>query len=193
MATLTGGDRFEARIKELSKNIAKGGTLRVGWPESSTYEDGTLVGLVAAIQEFGARVTIPEHEQTVYRMLNKAQTEFLKAGRFVKKSKANWSETYTIGEYTVNIPPRPFLRNTINENSAHWVQQIASLLQANNYDAKKVLRLMGPEIVGQVQASIEKMQDPPNAPSTVAKKGFNNPLIDSGKMRREVNYEVEGD
>ena len=193
MAKLTGGEKFQARISELSQGLSKGAKLSVGWPEDSTYSDGTLVGMVAAIQEFGAQITIPEHDTTLYRMLNKAQTEFLRGGKFVKKSKANWSETATVGEYNVNIPPRPFLRNAIRENSPDWADQIANLLQSNNYNAKRVLRLMGPEIVGQVQDSIDKLMDPPNAPSTVRKKGFDNPLIESGKMKNTVSYEVEGD
>ena len=193
MAKLTGGDAFCERLDQISEGVTKGGKLSVGWPEDSTYSDGTLVGMVAAIQEFGAQITIPEHDTTLYRMLNKAQTEFLRGGKFVKKSKANWSETATVGEYNVNIPPRPFLRNAIRENSPDWADQIANLLQSNNYNAKRVLRLMGPEIVGQVQDSIDKLMDPPNAPSTVRKKGFDNPLIESGKMKNTVSYEVEGD
>lgn len=193
MAVLKGGEAFTRRLSEIAKGVKKGATLRIGWPENERYpdKDGTLVGLVAAIQEFGARATIPAHEQTVYRMLNKAQTEFLKGGRFVKKSKANWSETHQVAEYTVMIPPRPFMRNTINENSGDWVEQIANLLQANNYDAEKVMNMMGHEIVGQVQASIDKFVDPPNAPSTIRKKGFDKPLVDSKIMRKTVNFEVK--
>jgi hypothetical protein len=31
-----------------------------------------------------------------------------------------------------------------------------------------------------------------NAPSTIKKKGRNEPLVDSGEMRRRVNFRVEG-
>lgn len=57
---LKGGDKLTAHLAELSKKLAKGGTLRVGFLEGSTYPDGTSVPLVASIQEFGApKVGIP--------------------------------------------------------------------------------------------------------------------------------------
>ena len=89
-----------------------------------------------------------------------------------------------------NQPPRPFLRLAIQENSPYWAPQIAALLQANDYDATVVLNLMGAEIVGQVQDSIDKLMEPPLAPSTIAAKGFDKPLISSNLMRSTVTYEV---
>jgi hypothetical protein len=50
---------------------------------------------------------------------------------------------------------------------------------------------MGELIQGQLQDSIRDLQTPPNAASTVRKKGFNNPLIDHGDMLRQVNFEVK--
>ena len=49
---------------------------------------------------------------------------------------------------------------------------------------------MGAEIVGQVQDSIDELMDPPLALSTIAKKGFEKPLVDSGLMRNTVTYEI---
>lgn len=57
---LKGGDKLTARLAEISKKLAKGGTLKVGFLSGGTYPDGTSVPLVAAIQEFGApRAGIP--------------------------------------------------------------------------------------------------------------------------------------
>ena len=35
------------------------------------------------------------------------------------------------------------------------------------------------------------MKTPENAPSTIAKKGSSNPLIDTGEMRSKVSHEVK--
>lgn len=54
MATLRGGDKFQAALREISKKISRPATLRVGFLEGSSYPDGTSVPMVAAINEFGA-------------------------------------------------------------------------------------------------------------------------------------------
>ena len=51
---LTGGDKLEARLKEILEKVSKAGVLRVGFLEGATYQDGTSVPMVAAIQEYGA-------------------------------------------------------------------------------------------------------------------------------------------
>jgi hypothetical protein len=56
MATISGGGKLEAALAEIAKDLSKAATLSVGFMENATYPDakGTLVPLVAAIQEFGA-------------------------------------------------------------------------------------------------------------------------------------------
>jgi len=92
-----------------------------------------------------------------------------------------------------NQPPRPFFRRMIKEKSPEWPQAIAGLLVANDYDAEKVLALTGAAIAGQLQQSIVDFVDPPLSPVTVALKGHDKPLNDSGVMLKSVSYEVEGD
>jgi hypothetical protein len=54
MATISGGDKLAARLKELSAGLKKGASVQIGFLEGATYPDGTSVPMVAAIQEFGA-------------------------------------------------------------------------------------------------------------------------------------------
>ena len=54
MATISGGAKLVARLAELSKNVTKSAELSVGFMSGATYPDGTLVSLVAVVQEFGA-------------------------------------------------------------------------------------------------------------------------------------------
>jgi hypothetical protein len=64
------------------------------------------------------------------------------------------------------IPPRPFMRTTIAENSGHWGSDVAKLLAANGMDAKVALGLMGIEIQEEVEQSIIDMDSPANSPVT---------------------------
>lgn len=54
MVAIRGGDKLQARLAELSKRVSKASEVRVGFLEGATYEDGTPVAMVAAIQNFGA-------------------------------------------------------------------------------------------------------------------------------------------
>jgi hypothetical protein len=60
MATIRGGDKFEAALAVLAHKLARKETLRVGFLENATYPNGTPVAMVAAIQNYGApKVRIP--------------------------------------------------------------------------------------------------------------------------------------
>lgn len=97
------------------------------------------------------------------------------------------------GAPAAGIPARPFFSNMVREKSPNWGKSLANILVTNNYDAKKSLALMGEGIGSQLQDSIQKLADPANADSTVARKGFNKPLIETGHMINSVGYEVDGE
>lgn len=94
---------------------------------------------------------------------------------------------------TDTIPTRPFFRSMIAKHSGTWGVQLAKAMSHYNEDADKALGLMGEVIKGQLQDEIVQFSTPANAPSTIAAKGFNNPLIDTGHMRNSVDYVVGGD
>lgn len=88
-------------------------------------------------------------------------------------------------------PPRPFFRNMIREKRDEWAPALRQLLKANNYDAHEALDQLGEGIAGQLQQSIVEFTDPPLAPSTIARKGFDKPLIDTGQMLRSITHQVD--
>jgi len=88
-------------------------------------------------------------------------------------------------------PPRPFFKQTIAANSPHWGKDLAEQVKSTGGDGNIALGRMGVEIVGEIQESIMAFSDPPNAASTIARKGFDKPLIDTGQMVRAVDFEVE--
>lgn len=94
---------------------------------------------------------------------------------------------------TVNTPSRPFMRDAVDKNQS----QINSFLAEQKNDlmrgasAQQVLGKIGVFMKGLVQDQIVSGSFAPNAPSTIAKKGSSQPLIDTGLMRQAVNYEVK--
>lgn len=60
MATIKGGEAFRRRLEEIRRLLAQPMSLKVGFLENARYPDGTPVGMIAAIQDFGApRAGIP--------------------------------------------------------------------------------------------------------------------------------------
>lgn len=88
------------------------------------------------------------------------------------------------------IPPRPFFRNVVANGTKTWPEKLAKILKANDFDAKRSLRLMGEMIKGEIQDSITNGDYAPLKEATVKRKGFDKPLIDTGHMLNSVDYEV---
>lgn len=95
------------------------------------------------------------------------------------------------GAPSVGIPPRPFFRNMVASKSDEWPDGVAQVLVANDYDASKALGIVGAAIEGQLKQSIIDTVEPPLAPATIARKGFDKPLIDTAHMINSVDSEVE--
>ena len=148
MASITGGDKLAARLREIAERLKTGTEVRAGFLEGATYPDGTPVATVAAVQEWGAP--------------------------------------------SKGIPPRPFFRKVIKgEDAKTWGPTLNALLKQTDMDAARALDTLGQVIVGQIKQSIKDTRSPPNAPSTIARKGFNKPLIDTAVMLNSVDHEVK--
>jgi hypothetical protein len=94
------------------------------------------------------------------------------------------------GAPAAGIPERPAFRNMVEDKSPRWGAQLAGVLKAANYDAGVALERMGQYIGGQLQQSIVDLKDPPNAESTIARKGFDKPLVETGHELNSVGYET---
>lgn len=91
---------------------------------------------------------------------------------------------------TSKTPARPFFRSTITDKSDEWSARIEGAAKHYDFDGAKVLEVMGQTMAEDIQSSITGWQDPPNADSTIAKKGFNSPLRDTNQMHDSVKFEV---
>lgn len=94
---------------------------------------------------------------------------------------------------TSKSPPRPFFRQMIAAKSPGWGVALGKNLKANDYDASKALSLVGMGIKDQLTQSIVDFSSPGNAPSTIAHKGFDKPLVDTGQMQRAPDFDLEGE
>ena len=91
---------------------------------------------------------------------------------------------------TSRAPARPFFRTTIQRQSPTWGDKLAKAVKATNYDGRTALALLGQSMRDDVENAIAQWSSPANAPSTVKRKGFDKPLVDTGVMQRAVDYEV---
>lgn len=92
------------------------------------------------------------------------------------------------------VPPRPFIRGAFDKNAGQ-LSEVKAKLYGGIVDGKvtvtKALSVLGRLHQGQVQAYIVELRDPPNAESTIERKGSDNPLIDTGRLRNSVSWEVD--
>lgn len=94
---------------------------------------------------------------------------------------------------TVNMPSRPFLRKSVDENEG----VINSFFQSQKKDivsgssAEQVLKEIGIFQKDLIQEKITSGSFAPNAASTIRKKGSSKPLIDTGRMRQSVDYVIQ--
>lgn len=91
---------------------------------------------------------------------------------------------------TVRAPPRPFFRTTIAKESGTWGENLGKAVVFYKYNGELALRAVGQAMRDDVEASIQRWTTPPNAPSTIAKKGFDKPLIHTAVMLRSPDFEV---
>lgn len=93
---------------------------------------------------------------------------------------------------TKDIPARPFMQRSkpmIIENTKP-VRQDMLRRARQGQRVNRMIEQIGAIAVGIVQRTITQFAVPPNAPSTIRIKGVNNPLIDTGLMRKCVTWEV---
>ncbi|MDZ9097532.1 hypothetical protein SND70_15920 [Escherichia coli] len=97
--------------------------------------------------------------------------------------------TDEFGNPAHNQPPRPFFRNAIAEHEEEWKEQAALLIERGD-DIEEVFSMLGTIIAADIQQSIRSLDSPPLSPVTIARKGFDKPLIDTKNMLDSVSYEV---
>lgn len=166
---------------------------RVGIVDSATYPDGESVAFVGYVNEYGYEGRIPERQGVVRHLINEKTGEFKKKGQFASKEKANFERQVTIPAYDLKIPSRPFFRTAIAKNRDKLGPMLIGFI-GEGKSADEAMRLVCEYMVDELRESVITWEDPPNAASTVRKKGFNAPLRgEDFLLRNSFSYEISDD
>ena len=97
-----------------------------------------------------------------------------------------------VGNPRNNVPARPFMRAAIKRIRDGFRPLLADLYEGleGGLTAENAAEL-GDYAAFIVSDTIKGWTQPPNAPSTIARKGFNDPLVETGEMRDSVRVWVK--
>lgn len=153
------------------------------------------------------KMSVQELSRAIAGSVNRYQGSYLEVGILgddanrPKELRDGATSTHaTLGEVahmlhygTTNIPARPFLEIPIERRRAQVVQVLTRATAAvadQRMTELRALALIGEYVVGVIKDEIANRIPPPNAPSTIRKKGSDVPLIDVGQLRQSVSYQV---
>lgn len=91
-------------------------------------------------------------------------------------------------------PPRPFLANAVRDHAGDYrdaMKKSAKAILAGSTTLRGTLSKLGIFAQGHIRAEIIALKAPPNAPSTIRRKGSSNPLVDTGRLGQSITYKVE--
>ena len=93
---------------------------------------------------------------------------------------------------TKRIPERPFFRQAIGEMRNTLPDLLKEFLDpANPVIDERIGALVGEKAKSHIQDRITNLRQPENSPETIKAKKSDNPLIDTGEMRRSVSYRTK--
>lgn len=87
------------------------------------------------------------------------------------------------------IPARPWLDKGAESGVREYLDTIREGIE-DGLTSRQIVARVGIEAEGAIKQYITDLDTPPNSPITVARKGSNNPLIDTGNMRASVTSAV---
>lgn len=95
------------------------------------------------------------------------------------------------GSPAYRVPPRPFLEPGIEKHLNLVESGMKAALQdvLDGGDGRAQRERLGATMAAKVQAYFQEDNGwPPNAPSTIKKKGSAQPLVDTGALRQSITY-----
>jgi hypothetical protein len=102
-----------------------------------------------------------------------------------------------------NVPERSYLRSTFDEKARVYRRRLTRGLE-QAVDAaivrngkgtmtatlERALQTLGTQVARDVQMKVRDLRDPPNAAITIERKGSSNPLVDTGRLRGSIDWEI---
>ena len=96
-------------------------------------------------------------------------------------------------EKWIIIPERSYLRAWFDENVdvlQATMERLIGQVVEGKISGRAALETIGGYVVTHVQAYMVDLKTPPNAPSTIRRKGSSNPLIDTGQLKDSITWKV---
>jgi len=167
---VTTGDKFN-RIPDLVRELQylASHQVEIGIFADASRDGAVPMLVIAAANEFGAK--IPKRQ-----------------ARFEDLDDEN-------PEKWIIIPERSYLRAWFDENVdvlQATMERLIGQVVEGKISGRAALETIGGYVVTHVQAYMVDLKTPPNAPSTIARKGSSNPLIDTGQLKDAITWRVVG-
>lgn len=115
-------------------------------------------------------------------------------GKGVYENGADVADVAMYNEFgTSKIPPRPFMEQSFKRHEQEYVEECENIFNAmvKGQKTSGLIRIFGQKVKKDIVDEIERGEFVPNAPSTVAKKGFNKPLYETGLLEKSISYYTE--
>jgi hypothetical protein len=113
-----------------------------------------------------------------------------------EKNGVSIAQVATYNEFgTKRIPARPFIRLSFENHNKEWNdvadEQLTAMVNSGK-TASGALSAVGEAMKKDIVSIIgDTSQLRHNAPSTIAKKGFDKPLYETGKLKAAIDYKVK--
>lgn len=92
------------------------------------------------------------------------------------------------------VPKRSYLRAWFDENketAQRWLEELVPRIVDGTYTKEQAFNILGMKIVGDIQRRITEHIPPPNAESTIRKKGSDTPLVANGFLRAKITHVIK--
>lgn len=169
MANIRINIRDNNRIPEIRSDLnrARNKKAKVGYVKDSE------LAMIASVHEYGARIKVTDKMRgyLAYQGLHlKAET------------------THIV------IPERSFLRTGADlhqQDVQRKAEQLIDKVILGNVSVESFFEMLALELRGKIQEHAIDLNNPVNHPFTVAGKGSNNPLVDSGGLINAMEVDIE--
>lgn len=126
---------------------------------------------------------------------HQAKTGWPENPTYEDKYKTKFADVAEYNEFgTTKIPARPFMRTAIAQNEQKWKQVFAEGVRkcVNGGDPPTLALLdAASTAAGDIALVLRDFTTPPNAPSTIERKGKDDPLMESGLLFQNITGIVE--
>jgi len=177
-------DEINNRLREFETD--KFVTVGIHESDSGRDSDEITNAQLGATMEFGAEIDHPGGTSYGYATQRDAENG---AVRFLKSGQG-FMELGRTSPHKITIPARPWLYPGVESGSLQYVQALERAVN-DGKSLQESLEIVGVIAVASVRKYMTDLRTPPNASSTIRKKGSSNPLIDSGSLRGSVDAVVQ--